>query len=66
MIQSLIDIILVHGFLNATYFVVEDERLFTTFGLNVKGITNFPISGISFPLTIEGTITAMAGPTTSK
>ena len=60
--------ITVHGFLNATYFVVEDERLDTTFRLNVKGRTNFPItiSGMSFPLTIEGTITAMGGPTTSK
>ena len=60
--------IAVHGFLNASYFVVEDERLDTAFELNVKGRTNFPItiSGMLFPLTIEGTITAMAGPTTSK
>ena len=58
----------VHGFVNAKYDVVEDERLDTIFQLNVKGMTNFPItiSGMSFPLTIEGTITAMAGPTTSK
>ena len=58
----------VHGFVNATYFVVEDERLDTTFRLNVKGMTNFPItiSGMLIPLTIEGTITAMAAPTTSK
>ena len=58
----------VHGFVNANYEVVEDERLDTIFQLNVKGMTNFTItiSGMSFPLTIEGTITAMAGPTTSK
>ena len=60
--------IAVHGFVYATYFVVEDERLDTTFESNVKGMTNFPItiSGMLFPLTIEGTITAMARPTTSK
>ena len=48
--------------------MVEDERLNTTFGLNVKGMTNFTITigGMIFPLTIEGTITAMGGPTTSK
>ena len=59
---------LVHGFVNANYDVVEDVRLVITFELNVKGMTNFPItiSGMLFPLTIEGTITAMAGPTTSK
>ena len=58
----------VHGFVNVNYDVVEDERLDTTFRLNVKGRTNFPIiiSEFSFPLTIEGTITAMAGLTTSK
>ena len=50
---------LVHGFVNASYEVVEDGRLDTTFRLNVKGMTNFP-------LIIEGVITAMAGPTTSK
>ena len=69
MIQcSLIDIILVHGFADATYFVVEDEILNTTFRFNVKGMTNFPItiSGMLFPLTIEGEITAMGGPTTSE
>ena len=58
----------VHGFVNVNYDVVEDERLDTTFRLNVKGMTNFPItiSGMLFPLIIEGTITAMGGPTTSK
>ena len=50
---------LVHGFVNASYEVVEDERLDTIFQLNVKGMTNFPLG-------IFGTITAMAGPTTSK
>ena len=47
---------------------MEDERLDSLFRLNVKGMTSFPItiSGMLFPLTIEGTITAMAGPTTSE
>ena len=44
----------VHGFANATYDVVEGERLDTTFGLNVKGTTSLP------PL-IFGTITSVAG-----
>ena len=59
---------LVHGFVNANYDVMEGERLDTTFLLNVKGMTNFPLvfSGTIFPLTIEGTITAQAGLTTSK
>ena len=48
--------------------MVEDEGLNTTFEFNVKGMTNFPItiSGMLYPLTIEGTITAMAGPATSE
>ena len=40
--------------------MVEDERLDTSFQLNVKGVTAFP------SLIIEGTITAVAGGTASK
>ena len=52
--------IVVHGFVNATYEVVEDQLLDTLFQLNVKGITAF--SGLN----IEGTITAEAGGDTSE
>ena len=52
--------IVVHGFVDATYDVVEDERLDTLFQLNVKGMTAFP------SLIIEGTITAVAGGDASK
>ena len=43
----------VHGFANASYAVVEDKRLDTTFSLNVKGETNLP-------LMISGAITSEA------
>ena len=58
----------VHGFVNVNYDVVEDERLDTTFRLNVKGMTLFSYhyQWDVNSLTIEGTITAMAGLTTSK
>ena len=32
----------VHGFAQASYDVIEEERLDTTFGINVKGTTGFP------------------------
>ena len=50
----------VHGFANATYDVVEGERLDTFFQLNVKGMTAFP------SLIIQGTVTTVAGGTASK
>ena len=52
--------IIVHGFANATYEVVEDRRLDTFFELNVKGMTAFPT------LIIDGRITAETGGTTSE
>ena len=54
--------IIVHGFANATYEVVEDRRLDTVFELNVKGMTAFPtLNDI-----IDGRITAETGGTTSE
>ena len=53
-------VILVHGFVNATSYVVEGGTLDTLFQLNVKGMTAF--SGLNF----EGTITAAAGGSASK
>ena len=44
----------VHGFANASYDVAEEERLHTTFSLNVKGETKLP-------LMISGTIVSEAG-----
>ena len=38
----IIHILTVHGFAQASYDVVEGERLDTTFELNVKGTTTFP------------------------
>ena len=49
----------VHGFANVSYTVVEDKRLDTTFGLNVKGKTNLS-------LTISGTITSKEAGTASE
>ena len=46
--------IVVHGFVNATYNVVEGGILDTLFQLNVKGMTAF------FDLFVEGTITSEA------
>ena len=51
---------LVHGFVNATYNVVENGRLDTLFRLNVKGETAFP------SLFISGIITAGAGGAASE
>ena len=54
-------IYIVHGFVNATYDVVEDERLDTVFQLNVKGETTF-----SDGLVVSGIITTVAGGTASE
>ena len=54
-------LILVHGFRQAVYDVVEGNRLFTDFDLNVKGKTAF--AGL---LVIEGDIDAVADGTASK
>ena len=53
---------LVHGFLNATYHVIENDTLETLFQYNVKGETEI------HSLDISGLITAKATPnsTTSK
>ena len=51
----------VHGFEQADYDVREDERLETTFQLNVKGITQF-----GGALVINGTITFEADGTASE
>ena len=51
----------VHGFAQAVYTVMEEERLDTRFQLNVKGTTNFP--GL---MNIQGTITSVAGGTASE
>ena len=50
----------VHGFVNATYDVVEDEILETFFQLNVKGETAYPT------LYFRGTILSDAAGTASK
>ena len=50
----------VHGFVNATYDVVEEDRLFTSFQLNVKGETAYPT------LYFRGTIFSDAAGTASK
>ena len=52
---------LVHGFRQAVYDVVEEDRLFTDFDLNVKGMTAF-----AGQLVIEGDIDAVATGTASK
>ena len=52
---------IVHGFLNAIYDVVEDERLDTVFQLNVKGETAF-----SDALVVSGIIITVEGDTASK
>ena len=52
---------LVHGFRQAVYDVVEEDRLFTDFKLNVKGMTAF-----AGQLVIEGDIDALADGTASK
>ena len=44
----------VHGFARAFYEVIEEDKLETIFGLNVKGDT-------SLPLMISGVITLEAG-----
>ena len=54
-------LILVHGFRQAVYDVVEEDRLFTNFAFNVKGRTAF--AGI---LVIEGSIDAVADGTASE
>ena len=54
-------IVSVHGFANATYNVVEGERLNTFFELNVKGET--PFGGA---LVVAGTITTASGGTASE
>ena len=53
-------LILVHGFRQAVYDVVEEDRLFTDFDLNVKGMTAF--AGVL----IEGDIDAVADGTASE
>ena len=50
----------VHGFVNGTYDVVEGESLDTIFQLNVKGETRFS------SVIVSGTISAVAGDSTSK
>ena len=52
-------LILVHGFRQTVYDVVEEDRLFTDFDLNVKGMTAF--AGVL----IEGNIDAVAVGTAS-
>ena len=52
---------LVHGFRQAFYDVVEEDRLFTDFDFNVKGMTAF-----AGQLVIEGDINALADGTASK
>ena len=54
-------LILVHGFRQAVYDVVEEDRLFTDFDFDVKGKTAF--AGL---LVIEGDIDAVADGTASK
>ena len=54
-------IVAVHGFANATYNVVEGERLNTFFELNVKGET--PFGGA---LVFSGRITTASGGTASE
>ena len=54
-------LILVHGFRQAVYDVVEEDRLFTNFAFNVKGMTAF--AGL---LVIEGDIDVVADGTASK
>ena len=39
--HSLVILSAVHGFLNATYWVLEAERVNTMFRANVKGMTSF-------------------------
>ena len=51
----------VHGFVQAAYDVVEDQRLDTMFQLNVKGMTQF---GVAF--VVAGLITATADGTAGK
>ena len=51
----------VHGFAQAAYDVVEDQRLDTTFQLNVKGTTQF-----GGGLVVTGVITATADGTAGK
>jgi hypothetical protein len=51
---------IVHGFLHASYDVTEGETLETTFRLNVKGITRFPL------LTLPGTISVVEDTATSS
>ena len=54
-------LILVHGFHQAVYDVVEEDRLFTDFAFNVKGMTAF-----SGQLAFEGDIDVVADGTASK
>ena len=54
-------LILVHGFRQAVYDVVEGNRLFTNFSINVKGMA--PFAGQPF---FEGDIDAVADGTASK
>ena len=54
-------LILVHGFRQAVYDVVEGNRLFTNFAFNVKGMTAF-----AGQLVFEGDIDAVADGTASK
>ena len=58
--EKLLTLILVHGFVNATYFVVETDELDTFFRLEVKGYLGIP------GYNIQGTVTTMAGGTASK
>jgi hypothetical protein len=51
----------VHGFVQAAYDVVEDQRLDTMFQLNVKGMTQF---GVAF--VVAGLITTTADGTAGK
>ena len=52
---------IVHGFVQAVYDLNEEEILDTRVQLNVKGMTKFPAL-----LTIQGTITSVAGGTASE
>ena len=54
-------LILVHGFRQAVYDVVEEDILFTDFAFNVKGMTAF-----SGQLAFEGDIDVVADGTVSK
>ena len=59
MLSLLLSLCAVHGFLNASYEVNEDNKLATRFSLDVKGETT--LLGA-----VTGVITSQAGGTSSK